>query len=162
MESISYPQCRIVPIRMLEADNAEKFLDGLSYIPGIRRLLVHGPGYVNDTPEKPVTYYEAHIPSSTEVKISEQNVDMHVLMGDVIVEALDEKALQKVAEFCEEFFDGLSFQILEGKFIKTEPSTSDYFSENPKLDPYFVGLSDYKPQIEPILINPSYPEQVNS
>jgi methyl coenzyme M reductase subunit D len=27
MESASYPQIRIVPIRMLQAENAEKFLD---------------------------------------------------------------------------------------------------------------------------------------
>jgi methyl-coenzyme M reductase subunit D len=162
METTSYPQCRIVPIRMLEAENAEKFLDGLSYIPGIRRLLVHGPGYLNSTPEIPETYYEAHIPSSTDVKISEQNVKMHVLMGDVIIETLDERVIQKIADYCEEFFDDFSFQILEGKFIKTEPSLSDYFSKDPKLDPYFVGLSDYKPQIEPMLIKPSYPDQINT
>ena len=147
---------------MLEADNAEKFLDGLSYIPGIRRLLVHGPGYLNYTPKKPSDYYEVNIPSSTDVKISEQNVKLHVLMGDVIIETLDKKAIQKIADYCEEFFDGLSFQILEGKYIKTEPSLSDYISKDPKLDPYFVGLSDYKPQIEPMLIKPNYPDQENA
>jgi len=31
---------------MLKAENTEKFLDGLSYIAGIRRVLIHGPGYV--------------------------------------------------------------------------------------------------------------------
>lgn len=164
MDSTSYPQIRIVPIRMLEAENAEKFLDGLSYIPGIRRLLVHGPGYLN-TPVNPVDFFKPQVPSSTEVTISEQHVNMHVLMGDVIIEAFDEKVMYKIADYCEEFFDDLSFQILKGKFIKTEPSLSDYLNDNPKLNPYdsfFVGLSDYKPRIDPLLITPSYPDTVNS
>lgn len=161
MESTTYPQCRIVPIRMLEADNAEKFLDGLSCIPGIRRLLVHGPGY-QKTPEKSEDYYIPQIPSSTEVKIAQQNVTMHVLMGDVLIEALDEKAIQKIADYCDEFFDDLSFQILIGTFIKNEPSLSDYLSKDPTLDPFFVGLSDFNPQIEPSLINPVCPDPVNS
>ncbi|PKL60412.1 MAG: hypothetical protein CVV33_02805 [Methanomicrobiales archaeon HGW-Methanomicrobiales-4] len=161
MESTTYPQCRIIPIRMLEADNAEKFLDGLTCIPGIRRLLVHGPGY-QKTPEKSEDYYLPQIPSSTGVKIAQQSINMHVLMGDVLIEALDERAINKIADFCEEFFNDFSYQILVGKFIKNEPSLSDYLSKDPKLDPFFVGLSDCRPQIEPLLINPVCPDQINS
>ncbi|PWR75854.1 methyl-coenzyme M reductase operon protein D [Methanospirillum stamsii] len=161
MDSHSYPQCRIVPIRMLQSDNAEKFLDGLSYIAGIRRVLVHGPGYLSKAPEKPSDYYTDQVPSPKMVKISEQDVNMHVLMGDVIVEAVDDKAIDKVADYCEEFFDDFSFQILVGKFIKTEPSLSDYISRDPQYNPYdqfFVGLADYHPPIEPMLIRPAYPD----
>jgi methyl-coenzyme M reductase subunit D len=118
MESASYPQIRIVPIRMLQAENAEKFLDGLSYIPGIRRILVHGPGHLK-TPEKPEEYYEPQVPSSTEVKIAEQPVNIHVLVGDVIIEAVDERGVNKVAKFCEEFFDDLSFHSHSAPFIQS-------------------------------------------
>ena len=164
MESTSYPQIRIVPIRMLQSDNAEKFLDGLSCIPGIRRILVHGPGHLN-TPEKPEDYYEQQLPSSTEVRIADQSVHIRILLGDVIIEAVDERAVQKIADYCEDFFDDLSFQILVGKFIKTDPSLSDYLHENAKMDPYdqfFIGLSDYHPHIDPTLITPVCPDPVNS
>jgi methyl-coenzyme M reductase subunit D len=157
MDSTTFPQCRIVPIRMLEADNAEKFLDGLSYIAGIRRILIHGPGYLK-TPVTSEDYYIPRIPFSTEVKIAEQSVNMHVLMGDILIEALDDKAIQKIANYCEEFFNDLPYQILVGKFIKNEPSLSDYLSEEPKLDQFFVGLSDFKPEIKPLLITPICPD----
>jgi methyl-coenzyme M reductase subunit D len=147
---------------MIQPDNAEKFLDGLSYIPGIRRLLVHGPGYQKNTPKKARDFCESPIPTSTEVKISKQNVNMHVLMGDVIIEAFDEKALLNIANYCEEFFESYPFQILEGKFMKTEPSLSDYFSKDPNPDPYFVGLSDYKPHIEPLIIKSDCSDQDNN
>lgn len=164
MDSLSYPQIRIVPLRMLEAENAEKFLDGLSYIAGIRRILVHGPGY-HKSPLRPGDLDSWRVPVSTTVTISEQQVPLHVLMGDVVVEALDEKALFRIAGYCEEFFDDMPFQILSGKYLKTEPSLSDFLGDGPRSDPYdpfFIGLSDAGEKIYPSVIAPSYPDAANS
>lgn len=158
MESTHYPQCRIVPIRMLQPENAEKFLDGLSYIAGIRRVLVHGPGYLQDNAGECCRNQSL---VSSDITISEQTVKMQVLMGDVIVEAIDDKAIDKVARYCEDFFETYPFQILEGVFLKTEPSLYDYINPDPRYSPYdsfLIGLSDAHPQIEPMLIKPSYPD----
>ncbi len=152
MSSDDYPQARIVPIRMLQPDNAEKFLDGLSNIPGIRRVLVHGPGYMKESPKSPRECCTIETPAATRVMISDQNMDMHVLMGDVIIEAIDEHAINTVAQYCEDFFEDFAFQILVGKFMKTKPSLSDYISHHPIQDPYFIGLSDNRPFIEPTII----------
>ncbi|MDD1725187.1 MAG: hypothetical protein LUQ07_08685 [Methanospirillum sp.] len=147
---------------MLEPENAEKFLDGLSYIAGIRRILVHGPGYLQDNPGECCSD-QAWV--SRDITISEQPVKMQVLMGDVIVEAIDDKAIDKVARYCEDFFESYPFQILEGSFLKTGPSLYDYINPDPKYsayDSFFIGLSDTHSQIKPMLIKPSYPEVSSS
>ncbi|MDD1727533.1 MAG: methyl-coenzyme M reductase operon protein D [Methanospirillum sp.] len=153
MESQSYPQCRIIPLQMLRADNAEKFLDGLSYIPGIRRMLVHGPGFSSENPKDHFKDKKTPLPVLSDVKISDQNVQMRVMMGDVIVEAADESVIEKVADFCIEFLQDMPVQILVGKFIKTEASLSDYLEKIPESDNDLIGLSDYKQRIDPVIIN---------
>ncbi|WP_319578782.1 methyl-coenzyme M reductase operon protein D [uncultured Methanospirillum sp.] len=152
MESTTYPQCRIVPIQMLKAENAEKFLDGLSYIAGIRRVLVHGPGYQKDGIENPCVPCTRSLPSSTLVTVSKQPMLMHVLMGDVIVEAADEQVIEKVAMYCDEFFDDIAYQILLGKFMKTKASQSDYVRPGVAMDTDLIGLYDTKQSIFPYIL----------
>jgi methyl-coenzyme M reductase subunit D len=159
MKDNNYPQCQIIPIRMLHPDNAEKFLDGLTYIPGVRRVLVHGPGIIKEAINKPRDILSTHIPTPTDIKIANQPIQMHILMGDVIIEALDEKVIDEVAEYCGEFFNDLAFQILVGKFIKTEPSTSDLISSEKISDPDFIGLSENKPFIAPAIIKQDNQQQ---
>jgi len=147
-----YPQCRIVPIQMLKAENAEKFLDGLSYIAGIRRILVHGPGYQKSGIENPCIPCTRSLPSSTLVTISDQPMQMHVLMGDVIVEGADEQVIEKIAEYCDEFFDDIAYQILIGTFMKTHASQSDYVRPGVVMDTDLIGLSDTKQSIFPYIL----------
>jgi len=152
MSPDEYPQARIVPIRMLQPENAEKFLDGLTCIPGIRRVLIHGPGYQEHAAQRTENCCVMQTPSNTKVMISDQPVNMHVLMADVIIEALDEHAIDVVAKYCEDFFEDFSFQILIGKFMKTNPSLSDYLMKKPHQDTYFIGLVDNHSVIEPTII----------
>jgi methyl-coenzyme M reductase subunit D len=152
METKTYPQCRIVPIQMLKAANAEKFLDGLSNIAGIRRLIVHGPGYLKDGNENHCIPCTRSLPSSTLVTISNQPMEMHVLMGDVIVETADEQVIEKIDEYCNEFFDDIAYQILIGKFMKTHASLSDYIRSAVILDTDLIGLSDTKQPIFPYIL----------
>lgn len=151
MEENNYPQCRIVPIQMLKAENAEKFLDGLSQIPGIVRMLVHGPGYLQDLSGS-CCVASSQPPSSSPIQIADHPVRMHVLMGDVIVEAAEEEVFDIIADYCLEFFDDMGFQVLVGKFIKTAPSQSDYLKKDVSSSSDLLGLSDYKQSIDPYII----------
>jgi methyl-coenzyme M reductase subunit D len=151
MEVEIYPQCRIVPIQMLNPDNAEKFLDGLSSIAGIRRVLIHGPGYLADIASNNPDSVYSMATTSTNVKILDQDVKMHVLMGDVVVEAVQESVFDTIANYCKEFFEDMPFQILVGSFIKNEPSLADYLKKDIK-NKDFIGLSDYKEGVDPVLI----------
>jgi methyl-coenzyme M reductase subunit D len=164
MDLKPYPQCKIVPIRMLEPDNAEKFLDGLSCIPGIRRMLVQGPGYYSNpwTHEVSEEHQESRLPLHTDVKIANHDVKMYVLTGSVVVEAEYKPVLDKVGEYCSEFFEDLSFQILTGTFIKPILSTSNYVEGNPNTDNYLIGLSDHRDGIEPYMIQVDDPSQCNT
>lgn len=148
----SYPQCRIVPIQMLKPENAEKFLDGLSYIEGIRRVLVHGPGYQRDGTENPCIPCTRSLPSSTLVTVSNQPMQMHILMGDVIVEIDNEQVIEMIADYCNSFFDDIAYQILVGKFMKTQASLSDYVRPGVAMDTELIGLSDTKQSIFPYIL----------
>ena len=153
MESQTFPQCKIVPIQMLKPDNAEKFLDGLSCIAGIRRLLVNGPGYVKEAAAvNPFMPCSSSLPPYAEVRISDLAIRMHVLMGDVVVEAVDEQVLETVTQYCSDFFDDIGFQILVGTFIKTENSLSDYIQKEAISDKDLIGLSDFKHRIDPAIL----------
>jgi len=137
---------------MLKSENAEKFLDGLSYIAGIRRVLVHGPGYLREGRENPCIPCSRSLPSSTLVNVSNQPMQMHVLMGDVVVETLDDQVIEKIAEYCNEFFDDIAYQILVGKFMKTQASQSDFVRPEILMDSDLIGLSDSKQSIFPYVL----------
>ncbi|MDD1729249.1 MAG: methyl-coenzyme M reductase operon protein D, partial [Methanospirillum sp.] len=65
----------------------------------------------------------------------------------------DESVIEKVADFSVEFLEGMSVQILVGKFMKTKASLSDYLLKTPETDNDLIGLSDYKQRIDPVIIN---------
>jgi methyl-coenzyme M reductase subunit D len=152
MKTSTPPQCRIVPIRMLHPENAAQFLEGLSYIPGIQRMLVHGPTHYADLPGGTQNSCEIQPPEYAEVTIMDQVVNMHVLMGDVIVEVTSDEVIEKVAAYCKEFFENFPYQILIGKFIKTEPSLSDFIKNGPEPERILIGMSDYQNHIETVMI----------
>jgi methyl-coenzyme M reductase subunit D len=148
MDTPFHPQCRIVPIRMLHAERAAPFLEGLSTIPGVRRMLIHGPAFSADLPGKTVESCEIQPPEYTEVTIGDQIVNMHVLMGDVTVETIDEEAIDQVSSYCKKFFSDFPFQILVGQFMKTKPSLSDYIRNCSSPEDMLIGMADYHEKIE--------------
>ncbi|WP_319578797.1 methyl-coenzyme M reductase operon protein D [uncultured Methanospirillum sp.] len=148
MDDSFHPQCRIVPIRMLHPDHAGPFIEGLSRIQGVRRMLVHGPAFASDHPGKTVHSCEIQPPEFTGVAIGDQIVDMHVLMADLTVEAINEETIDRIGIYCEEFFTDLPYQILVGKFLKTKPSLSDYIRDGQDPERLLLGLTDSHERIE--------------
>jgi len=83
-------------------------------------------------------------------------------MGDVIVETVDDQVIERIADYCLEFFDDLAVQILVGKFIKTEASQSDFVKKGSMQDKDLIGLSDYKQTIDPFILRIDAEEQCNA
>ena len=147
---------------MLCQENAAQFLEGLSYIPGIQRMLVHGPAHYGDLPGGTQNSCEIQPPEYAEVTIVDQVVNMHVLMGDVIVEVASDEVIEKVTAYCKEFFEDFPYQILIGKFIKTEPSLSDFIKNGPEPERILMGMSDYHDRIETVMISSDIPDQYHT
>jgi methyl-coenzyme M reductase subunit D len=162
MKDQIHPQCRIVPIRMLQAESAAAFLSGLSQIPGIRRLIVHGPAFSADIPGSSLNSCEIQPPDFTRVQIADQDVDLHVLMADVILETIHEEVIDRVAEYCTDFFGDKVFQILVGRFMKTDLSLADYISGGSEIEKELVGLTDNKERIETVFIATGSPDLVTT
>ena len=137
---------------MLQPGNTEKFLDGLSIIPGVRRVLVHGPGHVMRSDCYDRSVCTPQLPRYAEVNIANHDVKLHVLTGDVIVETVDETVFDTVSDFCSYFFDDIAYQIFVGKFMKSSPTLSDYLNKRTVSDTDFIGLSDSREGINPVVI----------
>jgi methyl-coenzyme M reductase subunit D len=137
---------------MLSAEKTAKFLDGLVTIPGIRRMLIHGPGYSTDLPGGSEYSCKIQPPDFFPVHISDQQICIHVLMGDLVIETFDEEVIEDIAEYCVEFFYGMTFQIMIGQFIKPALSLADYMRNFQEPDEDLVGLSDCQERIEPAII----------
>lgn len=133
---------------MLHPDHAGPFIEGLSRIQGVRRMLVHGPAFASDHTGKTVHSCEIQPPEFTGVAIGDQIVDMHVLMADLTVEAINEETIDRIGIYCEEFFTDLPYQILVGKFLKTKPSLSDYIRDGQDPERLLLGLTDSHERIE--------------
>ncbi|HWQ63876.1 MAG TPA: methyl-coenzyme M reductase operon protein D, partial [Methanospirillum sp.] len=148
MDNSFHPQCRIVPIRMLHPDHAASFIEGISKIQGVRRMLVHGPAFASGHPGRTVHSCEIQPPEFTGVEIGDQVVDMHVLMADLTVETNDEATIDSIGVYCQEFFTDLPFQILVGTFLKTKPSLSDYIRDGQDHEQLLLGMTDSHERIE--------------
>jgi len=148
MDDSFHPQCRIVPIRMLNPDHAAEFIEGISRIHGIRRMLVHGPAFTSDHLGKTVQSCEIQPPEFSNVIIGDQIVDMHVLMADLTIETISEEIIDRIGEYCKDFFSDLPYQILVGRFLKTKPSLSDYIRSGNKPKNILLGMTDSHERIE--------------
>lgn len=133
---------------MLQPDHAASFIEGISKIKGVRRMLVHGPAFASGHLGRTVHSCEIQPPEFTGVEIGDQVVDIHVLMADLTVETTDEATIDRIGVYCQEFFTNLPFQILVGAFLKTKPSLSDYIRNVQEHEQILLGLTDSHERIE--------------
>lgn len=138
---------------MLRAKTSERFLNGIVAIPGIKRMVIRGPGCCADIPGPSEESCRIQPPDFEPVTIADQTIPMHVLMGDLIIEPHDDEVIEDIAEYCVDFFDGHTFQIMIGEFIKPAPSGSDYIRRSDQFPRSLVGLSDHRNSIAPSYLN---------
>ena len=147
-----YPQCRIVPMRMLSPDTTKRLLDQVVTVPGIRRILLNGQNLPLTVPYGPARGVKNPHSMRKTIKVADNEVDLHVQVGTITLEIEDRSVTEKVRAICDKFFVDFSCYVQEGRFMKSEPSLVDYAKYGPKADKDMIGLVDPKRKEKPSVI----------
>lgn len=148
----SYPQCRIVPMRMLNPETTKKLLDNLVTVPGIRRILLNGQNLPLAVPYGPARGTKNPHSMRKTIRVLENEIDLHIQVGTITLEVEDRNVIEKIREICNTFFVNFSCYVQEGRFMKSEPSLVDYAKYGPDADPEMIGLVDPKRKERPSVI----------
>lgn len=148
----TYPQCRIVPMRMLGPDTTRRLLDRVVTVPGVRRILLNGQNLPAVVPYGPARGLENAHRDRKKIRVLGNEVDLRVQVGTVTLEVEDSSVIDEVRALCDEFFIDFSCDVQEGQFMKTAPTTVDYAKYGPSPDMSLVGLSDPRRKENPVVL----------
>jgi methyl-coenzyme M reductase subunit D len=150
-----YPQCRIVPMRMLGPDTTKRLLEQIVVVPGIHRMLLNGQNIPLVVPYGPARGTENKTNLRKTIEVAGNAVDLHVQVGTITLEVENRKVIDKFRSICDAFFVDFPYYIQEGKFMKTRPTVVDYARYGPGADRNVIGLVDPKRKEKPTLISVS-------
>ena len=152
MTETSYPQCRIVPLRMLKPETAERLLDSIVKVRGIRRMLINGPRLPATVPYGPARGKPNPHSGRRSIKVGDTEVDLQVQVGQVVLEVEDKDVIEEVRSVCDTIFTTFSYSLQEGIFMKTKPTLVDYAKYGPEADESVIGLMDPGKKGGPVII----------
>lgn len=125
----------IFPHRLLNVDTAERLLNDLEELEGIKRMIIHGPRL------PPVR--EGHSDRRTMI-IGGEEVNVQVKPGRVLLEIESEDVIEDIKEVCEDVLS-FGYNIHMGHFIRKQKTVSDkikYGEELSEIPDEIVGLTD--------------------
>ena len=151
--AFDYPQCRITPLRMLKPDSAEALLNEVVKISGIRRMMINGPNLPRTVPYGPARGTPNPNSNRKVIDVGGSEFELHVQVGTIIIEVLDDSVTEKIRALCDRFFTKFPYQLHTGKkYMKTQPTTADYAKYGPNVDLSLIGLVDPRSKEGPIII----------
>ncbi|MDD1687857.1 methyl-coenzyme M reductase operon protein D [Methanoregula sp.] len=153
-ETVTYPQCRIVPMRLLSPDTTKRLLEKIVRVPAIRRILLNGQNIPLTVPYGPARGTENKTNLRKTIEIAGNTVDLHVLVGTITLEIEDKTVIEQIRAICDDFFVDFPCSVQEGRFMKSQPSLVDYAKYGPQADPSVIGLVDPKRKEKPSFIHP--------
>ena len=125
----------IFPHRLLTADTAERLLNNLDSINGIKRMIIHGPRL---PPAR-----EGH-PDRRTIVINGEEVNVQVKPGRILLEVESEEVIEDIREVCEDDLP-FGYNIHVGHFIRKQKTVTDqikYGDELNEIPDEMVGLTD--------------------
>lgn len=144
MTEAIYPQCRIVPVRYLNPETTERLLNRLFAAGGIRRISIHGQRLPAIVPYGPARGKPNPHSGRKVIHVCDKDFELQVQVGMINLELEDESFIPAIREACEEVFTEFSYQLQIGKYMKTQPTTSDYAKYGPDADKQILGICDPK------------------
>lgn len=152
MTDAIYPQVRIVAERLLNPETVERLLNLIMQTDGIRRVLLNGPRLPTVVPYGPnrgdVNPHEMR----KAIRVGDQEVDLQVHVGTILLELENRDIIPLLKASCDQVFTKFSYHIQEGRYMKTEPSTSDYAKYGPDADKMVLGLADPSSKKGPVIL----------
>lgn len=130
----------IFPHRLLNVDTAERLLNNLDGIEGIKRMLIHGPRL---PPAK-----KGH-PDRRTMVINGEEVNIQVKPGRILLEIESEEVIDDIKDICEEILP-FGYNIHIGHFIRKQKTVTDQLKYGEDLDEIpdeMVGLTDQNAQL---------------
>jgi len=154
MTTATFPQVRIVPIRMLKPETAERLLNMLAGTAGIRRMMIHGPGLPRLVPYGPARGSPNPHSDRKAIRVADAEIALRVQVGTVILEVEDTSTIEEIRSLCDDFFVEFPYLLQEGRFMKSAPTLVDYAKYGPDADRSLVGLTDPRSGEKPVFIRP--------
>ncbi len=152
MTKAEFPQVRIVPFRMLKPETAERLLNTLAGIAGIRRMMIHGPGLPATVPYGPARGSPNPHSDRRAIHVGDAEIALAIQVGEVILEVEDSSVIEEIRSHCDDFFTEFPYQLQEGRFMKTAPTLVDYAKFGPDADTTLIGLADPRSGEDPVVI----------
>ena len=142
MTEATFPQCRISAERLLNPETTERLLNKLIEVPGIRRMLLNGQRLPAIIPYGPAKGLANPHPMRKTIKVGDQDVELQVHVGNVLLELEDRECIPALKAACESVFTDFTFRIQEGRYMKTAPSLVDYCKYGPDADLSLIHISE--------------------
>ncbi|MBT8506940.1 methyl-coenzyme M reductase operon protein D [Methanomicrobiaceae archaeon CYW5] len=152
MTDARYPQCRIVPLRILGPETAERLLNAVAGISGIRRLMISGPSLPATVPYGPARGKPNPNTNRRTITVGDTDVELRVQVGMVTAEVTDASVIAEIEQTCDDIFTKFPYQLQKGQFMKTQATLTDYAKYGPDADDTIIGLTDPRRKEAPIII----------
>jgi methyl-coenzyme M reductase subunit D len=118
-------QVRIFPKRLLLPETAEKVLNEIDRADGVIRMLINGKNLPKKVTSGPGTGADVNHPDRKIIHVGDCALELHIIVGEILVEVEDETAVENVRKACEQALP-FSFEFKRGHFIKRKPTLTDY------------------------------------
>ena len=118
-------QVRIFPARLLQPATAEKVLNEIDQVEGVIRMLINGKNLPRKVTCGPGTGADVNHPDRKIIHVGGCAFELHIIVGEILVEVEDEKAVDCLKDACERALP-FSFEFKRGHFIKRRPTLTDY------------------------------------
>lgn len=118
-------QIRIFPQRLLQAATAERVLNEIDKVEGVIRMLINGKSLPRKVTCGPGTGSDVNHPDRKIIHVGDCALELHIIVGEILVEVRDEDAVESVRKACERGLP-FPFEFKQGHFIKRRPTLTDY------------------------------------
>jgi len=152
MTEAIFPQIRIMPARFLYPETAEKLLNGICKVGVVRRMTLNGPRLPATITEGPGRGLSNPHPGRKVIHVGGEEFELQVQVGTIILELENSEAIPVIRQVCDEVFTNFSYSLQEGKFMKSQMTTSDYAKYGVIEDERMLGMSDPKGKRCPIIL----------
>jgi len=152
MTEATFPQCRIITERLLNPETTERLLNKVVSVAGVRRMVLNGPRLPLTVPYGPAKGQANPHPMRKTIHVGDQEIPLQVHVGTVLLEIENKDVIPALKTAIEPVFTDFTFRIQEGKYMKTEPSLTDYCKYGPNADKAMLGLADPSSKSRPIIL----------